>query len=149
MMRVMGIKIKNNMRYLKKFDFYIIENVEQLSLKYIRPDVTDDMGWRKPGMADWGVFKNDELVAVFYLDDEKPDLYIRGFEIKEDFRGKGYGKKVLDLIKSYAKSKKFKFLTLNFYKSNKVAEHLYRSYGFFDDTKQFPESPVINLRMKI
>ena len=42
-----------------------------------------------------------------------------------------------------------KFLTLNFYKSNKIAEKLYRSYGFIDGENQSENSPVINLKMKI
>ena len=118
-------------------------------MKYIHNEVVDDYGWMEPGMADWGIYSGDNLISVFYLDDEKPDLFIRGLEIKEEFRGKGYGKKVLDLIRNYAKSKKYKFLTLNFYKSNKIAEKLYRNYGFIDDEYQLENSPVINLRMKI
>lgn len=137
------------MKYIKNFYQILKENSEQLTLKYIRWESIDDDGWMKPGMADWGVFINDELVSVFDLEDDKPDLFIKGLEIKEQFRGKGYGRKVLDLIKEHAKSKKFKFLTLNFYKSNKIAEKLYRGYGFMDDEDQNPNSPVINLRMKI
>ena len=114
------------MSRIKSFHTYLTkENSNQLIMKYIRHKVTDDMGWMKPGMADWGIYSGDNLVAVFYLDDEKPDLFIRGLEIKEEFRGKGYGKKVLDLIRNYAKSKKYKFLTLNFYKSNDIAKKLY------------------------
>ena len=134
---------------IKSFYTYIKENSNQLLMKYIRHEVIDDYGWMEPGMADYGIYLGDKLVAVFYLDDEKPELFIRGLEIKEEFRGKGYGKKILDLIKDYGKSKKYKFLTLNFYKSNKIAEKLYRNYGFIEDEYQSENSPVINLRMKI
>ena len=86
------------MKYIKNFYQILKENSEQLTLKYIRSESIDDDGWIKPGMADWGIFINDELVSVFYLEDDKPDLFIKGLEIKEQFRGKGYGRKVLDLI---------------------------------------------------
>ena len=147
----MLVKIKFKiMSRIKSFHTYLTkENSNQLIMKYIRHKVTDDMGWMKPGMADWGIYSGDNLVAVFYLDDEKPDLFIRGLEIKEEFRGKGYGKKVLDLIRNYAKSKKYKFLTLNFYKSNDIAKKLYIGYGFIEDKYQSEKSPVINLRIEI
>lgn len=135
---------------IKKYDpTETKENSNQLIMKYISHEVTDDMGWVEPGMADWGIYSDGNLIAVFYLDDEKPDLFIRGLEVKEEFRGKGYGKKVLDLIRNYAKSKRYKFLTLNFYKTNKIAERLYRNYGFVEDKYQSEKIPVINLRMKI
>lgn len=135
---------------IKKYDpTETKENSNQLIMKYISHEVTDDMGWVEPGMADWGIYSDGNLIAVFYLDDEKPDLFIRGLEVKEEFRGKGYGKKVLDLIRNYAKSKKYKFLTLNFYKTNKIAERLYRNYGFVEDKYQSEKIPVINLRMEI
>jgi ribosomal protein S18 acetylase RimI-like enzyme len=121
----------------------------KLYLKYIKPFVVDENGWLEEGMADFGIYQDKNLIATLFLDDEEPELFIRGLDVKEKFRNKGYGKKILDLIKDYAIKEGFKYITLNYYKSNKIAERLYKSYGFLESDDQFEESPVVNLILKL
>ncbi len=121
----------------------------KLYLKYIRPQVVDENEWMEEGMSDFGIYQDKYLIATFFLDNERPELFIRGLDVKEQFRNKGYGKKILDLIKDYAIKERFKYLTLNYYKSNKIAEKLYKNYGFLESEDQPEGSPVVNLILQI
>ena len=135
------------MKHLKLY-----ENFEQgeLNIKWIRHLYTDDDGWMEEGMADYGVYDEDKLIATVFLDDDKSHLWIRGLEVKKEFRGKGYGKRVLDAIVKWAKNNKFKCIELNYHKSNKIAYKLYKNYGFYDINKDNDkDSPVNYMRIDI
>ena len=101
----------------------------QISLKYMNKG------------TDFGVYLGKDLIATVQLDVRSepwpdttpPYLEVSGLEIKEKFRGKGYGKEVLDLIKNYAISEKCKSIQLNYYKSinDSCSNISKRKYSFF------------------
>jgi ribosomal protein S18 acetylase RimI-like enzyme len=76
------------------------------------------------------IFKKFDLyseeVLVDKIEDEK-SLYITGIEVKEDYRGKGYGEMVVKKIEEYAKGKGAKYITLG---SITSALGFWRSMGF-------------------
>lgn len=57
-------------------------------------------------------------------------LYISRIIVKKDFRGKGYGKKLLNYMIEYAKKKKYKELSLGVNLDNYIALKLYVALGF-------------------
>lgn len=57
-------------------------------------------------------------------------LYMHTFAIRNNLRGKGLGKEVLDLIIDYCKKNNIKSLRLDTIKGNIPAEHFYSKNGF-------------------
>lgn len=66
------------------------------------------------------------LVMVY--SGENASMY--SVEILSEYRGKGFGKKLVESAISHCKDKGFKTLTLNADKDNVAANGLYRSLGF-------------------
>ncbi|MCD6156152.1 MAG: ribosomal protein S18-alanine N-acetyltransferase [Candidatus Atribacteria bacterium] len=58
------------------------------------------------------------------------EAHITTFAIHPDFRGKGYGKRLLHYAFDFAKNKGCKEILLEVRTSNKVAQALYRKLGF-------------------
>ena len=72
-----------------------------------------------------------DLLDHFVLCDiEKRDLYLAEIAIDESQRGKGLGKKVIQDVIEYARSKNFKRVILDADFRNKGAKKLYESLGF-------------------
>lgn len=76
-----------------------------------------------------------EVSIVFNKNDEDysiPDvrLYISRIIVKKDCRGKGYGKKLMNFIKEYAKREGYKELSLGVNLDNYIALKLYVELGF-------------------
>lgn len=83
--------------------------------------------------------KNEEYIAevsiVFNKNDEDytipgKRIYISRIIVKKDFRGKGYGKKLMNYAIEYAKSKEYKEISLGVNLDNYIAFKLYVDLGF-------------------
>ena len=76
-----------------------------------------------------------EISIVFNKNDEDYSipgirLYISRIIVKKDFRGKGYGKKLMNYIIEYAKREGYKELSLGVNLDNYIALKLYVGLGF-------------------
>ena len=83
--------------------------------------------------------KDEEYIAeisiVFNKNDEDysiPDkrLYISRIIVKKEFRGKGYGKKLMNYVIEFAKREKYNELSLGVNLDNYIALELYVNLGF-------------------
>ena len=76
-----------------------------------------------------------EVSIVFNKDDEDYTipgirLYISRIIVKKEFRGKGYGKKLMNHVIEYAKREKYKEMSLGVNLDNYIALRLYVELGF-------------------
>lgn len=77
--------------------------------------------------------KDEKIGIMWYGAKGKPDsveAFIYDFSISEEFRGKGYGKKTLNLVEHEAKRQNFKKISLHVFGHNKRALNLYEKMGF-------------------
>ncbi|MHA1552154.1 MAG: GNAT family N-acetyltransferase [Candidatus Heimdallarchaeaceae archaeon] len=93
--------------------------------------------------------------GVFYLLKEKDDfigmcalkkLYrdtgeVKRMFIKSDYRGKGYGKKMIERLIKKSQALGYKALRLDSGPFMKAAQKIYRSYGF-EEIDEYPEAEV-------
>jgi RimJ/RimL family protein N-acetyltransferase len=77
---------------------------------------------------------DQEIIATFRLlrksHRQSHIFYLGGFAIKDSFKGKGYGKEVLEHIKTLAKNQSIKRIELTVDTENTPAINLYRKVGF-------------------
>ena len=80
------------------------------------------------------LYDGDEAVGMIWLRAELDRPVKRGFifdvEIKEEFRGKGYGKQAMLLIEEKARELGIKRMGLNVFAYNDVAKNLYERIGY-------------------
>jgi len=80
------------------------------------------------------LYDGDQAVGVIWLranlDRPTKSGFIFDLEIKEQFRGKGYGKQAMQLIEEKARELGLKSINLHVFASNKVARNLYESIGY-------------------
>ncbi|MDW7668874.1 MAG: ribosomal protein S18-alanine N-acetyltransferase [Bacillota bacterium] len=74
--------------------------------------------------------KTKELVGYSFLLNVFDEIHINNIAVKESYREKGLGKKVLDYIIKYGKENYFSRITLEVRESNKRALNLYYQNGF-------------------
>lgn len=93
----------------------------------------------------FGVFVDDELIANcgFYIDEHFPTYcnreglvgYICNVFTKEEYRGKGYQKKVFDVCLKFAKE--MGIIEFKLYSRNENAISMYKSFGFTNCNNTF------------
>jgi len=80
------------------------------------------------------LYDGDDAVGMIWLRAELNRPVKRGFildvEIKEEFRGKGYGKQAMLLIEEKARELGIKRMGLNVFAYNDVAKNLYERIGY-------------------
>ena len=80
------------------------------------------------------LYDGDQAVGIIWLkanvDRPVKSGFIFDVEIKEEFRGKGYGKHVMLLIEEKARELGLKSIGLHVFGYNTVAKHLYESIGY-------------------
>ncbi|KFM95032.1 GNAT family N-acetyltransferase [Bacillus clarus] len=67
---------------------------------------------------------------LLYTKPQKDVLYLSFFAINKKFRGKGYGRKILDEVIKIAKCENKSTVKLYVSQTNEIAIHLYQRYGF-------------------
>jgi len=60
------------------------------------------------------------------------EAHITNIAVKEEYRGMGVGKRILESLIYYCALKNIDSMTLEVRKSNMVAQKLYRKYGFVE-----------------
>ena len=82
----------------------------------------------------FSLYDGDQAVGVIWLkanvDRPVKSGFIFDVEIKEEFRGKGYGKQIMLLIEEKARELGLKSIGLHVFAYNKVAKNLYESIGY-------------------
>ena len=80
------------------------------------------------------LYDNDTAVGMIWLraelDRPVKSGYIFDVEIKEEFRGKGYGKQAMLLIEEKARELDIKRMGLHVFAYNDVAKNLYKRIGY-------------------
>lgn len=83
------------------------------------------------------VVEDGEVVGALWTTVRKEEDYLllAMIHVKEEQRGKGYGKKLMDLVIEEAKEKGLELVALGVYKTNETAISLYKKCGFiiFDE----------------
>lgn len=75
---------------------------------------------------------NDNLpIAYGHLDKEDNDVWL-GIAVSDNYRGKGYGEKMLKYLIKYAKVKNIQQIKLSVDNNNIPAINLYKKYGFIE-----------------
>ena len=72
----------------------------------------------------------DDIVAYMGMWFIHNEIHITNFAVAPDYRKKGFGTKLLRFINLFAKTKGFKYITLEVRRSNDTARRLYESVGF-------------------
>ena len=79
----------------------------------------------------YGVYAENEVIGILWLLEKTPDIsFIAYVEIFEDFRGLGYGKKVMYDMFTFVSNLGYKSLQLHVYEHNSTAVKLYEKTGF-------------------
>jgi ribosomal protein S18 acetylase RimI-like enzyme len=80
------------------------------------------------------VYDGNQAVGVIWfkanLDRPTRSGFIFDIEIKEEFRGKGYGKQAMQLIEAKARELGLKSISLHVFASNRMARNLYEGLGY-------------------
>jgi ribosomal protein S18 acetylase RimI-like enzyme len=89
-------------------------------------------GYHTPGTEFSIIFnsENDEIGVVLVMERQPGIALIMYIEIKEQFRRKGYARKVLALVEDNMVKKNYSMIGLNVFKNNKAARALYESCGY-------------------
>lgn len=72
----------------------------------------------------------EEPVGLLRLSDMQQEIGIYGFGVLPDYRGRGYGRQILEEVIRTARAKSQKAISLDVDVSNEIALGLYRSCGF-------------------
>jgi GNAT superfamily N-acetyltransferase len=75
------------------------------------------------------LLSDDRPVAYGHLDPEKEKVWL-GIAVVDAFKGRGLGKKIMDLLIAKAREKKCPGIFLSVDKQNTQAIRLYQHYGF-------------------
>jgi len=67
----------------------------------------------------------------FRVEEEKQRAFLFGMMIHEPYRGKGYGRKTLELLEAKLKERKVKQIGLHVFADNQTAMNLYKKDGFY------------------
>jgi len=81
----------------------------------------------------WLAFIGSKLVGSVSIIERKKDYELRGFYVGTKEQGKGIGKKLLELVLSFAKGKD---ITCDIYAHNVKTIEIYKKWGFEVDTKR-------------
>ncbi|WP_350342850.1 GNAT family N-acetyltransferase [Proteinivorax tanatarense] len=79
----------------------------------------------------YGVYWNNKVIGVLWLYQKTPEkIFIAYVEIFEEFRGQGFGKKVMHGMFSFIKKLGYKSIQLHVFGHNRKAIKLYEKTGF-------------------
>ncbi len=80
----------------------------------------------------FGAFENDVFLGfgAFTPDEEMEDtLYLDSLHIKDGYKGKGVGTKIINHLKEYAREKEYKGVSVSIMSGNDRARNLYTKLG--------------------
>lgn len=115
-------------------DFYTIDNYTidiEVSKKLFQEFITNENLGKS-----WLIYTEDELIGyviitfIFSFEYSGKIAFLDELYIKENFRGKGIGKKTIDFIKEQALNQNVKLIYLEVEKHNENAQKLYLANNF-------------------
>ncbi len=74
--------------------------------------------------------QGEEIVAYMGMWFIHQDIHITNFAVAPEYRKLGFGRRLLNFIVFFAKTKGFKYITLEVRRSNEIAQNLYQGLGF-------------------
>ena len=83
------------------------------------------------------VEKTASCLCTLYNNGKANVLLIDSFQVKEEFRKKGYGTKLLNKVIDLARELKVDSVELVVNKDNKIAKRLYKKVGFEKTNKDY------------
>lgn len=108
----------------------------------------EERAFEKEGAPIYGLYENDELLGVGVLKFiYSHEIKINYMAVKEEARGKGVGRKILNAIIDYGKTHGYKKITLE---SRVSAQGFYEKAGFYTIGKSYlPDFvPVEHIQME-
>ncbi len=82
------------------------------------------------------LYEGDALIGTLDYMPTPPEIQIIDITIKEPYRNKGYGKKLMQELINIAKKENCTKIFLEVRVSNTVASHLYGNFGFIETGKR-------------
>jgi RimJ/RimL family protein N-acetyltransferase len=109
-----------------------------------------NFGKMYPNYKPYLIYKNEDVIGGFILlnkddflwteeENMEKAFYLHKLVIKEEFSGKGYAEKSLELIKKIALESTMKYLRLDCYYDRCYLRHLYEKCGFYKKRKTVME----------
>jgi RimJ/RimL family protein N-acetyltransferase len=106
-----------------------------------------------PNYKPYLINKNQDIIGGFILIDKDDILwteeenvekafYLHKLVIKQEFSGKGYAEKSVELIKKIALKSSMKYLRLDCYYDRSYLKHLYEKCGFYKKRKTVMEDGI-------
>lgn len=83
-----------------------------------------------PIFVDPDYVESDPVMKPFSILEEDNSYYICGIAFSPEFRGKGYGKQLMQLAEQQAREKGFTKLSLIVFEENRLARELYLKLGY-------------------
>lgn len=84
----------------------------------------------------WTAYHEDEPVGTLWISTEKRYPFIYGIEVREDQRGKGYGRSIMLAAEEECRHRGYEHLELNVFGNNGTAISLYDSLGYAVTSQQ-------------
>lgn len=81
----------------------------------------------------FNIMNDSKVVGYIWAgcnDPKRNEVFIYAFEISEEYRGKGFGKKGFSLMEEELKKLGFSIIKLHVFEQSKVAINLYNSVGY-------------------
>ena len=103
---------------------------EPWTLNQIKGLIEDKNAVARIGIAE------DSVICYYSFYDICNEGNINNLAVREDFRGKGVGVKLLEDMLEVAKDRKLSALTLEVNEKNLAAIHLYKKFGFVIEGKR-------------
>ena len=76
-------------------------------------------------------FRAGEPIGICHVEYTKDHAVIYGFEVYEQYRGRGYGTETLLLVLKYLLDDQISQIRLHVTHANTAAHHMYKHHGFF------------------
>jgi len=115
---------------------------ERTEQKYVESDIESRASYRPPEGILYLLQEGEEFVGMGAIRRLNKDVgEIKRMYIRPEFRGKGFGKTLLQQLLAKGKEFGFSAVYLDTPLFSKAAQHIYRSAGFFE-REQYPESEI-------
>lgn len=97
-------------------------------------EVIKPIGKSQGKVLNYDVYVGDKRIGDILMGEQSPiEMMINFIDIKKDYRGKHYATEILKYFINFARSKKYRKVTLEWDKLDPAAIHIYKKLGFVED----------------
>lgn len=145
-----SILVEFNVEYLdwvlnevqERYDIDLTSTVEQTVQEYVESNIESLASYRPQEGIFYLLQEGKEFAGMGAIRRLNKDVgEIKRMYIRPEFRGKGFGKALLQQLLAKGKEIGFSAVYLDTALFMKAAQHIYRSAGFFE-REQYPESEI-------